>query len=90
MKRLIRILGLGILINLACRHVYGQETVLPQHYLSLRHDNDYLNLAGHGTDQYYTAGNYLKYSFLSPAHRNILNKIFFSPDYLHPLYRLSV
>ena len=55
------------------------DSIPAHHYLTLRHDNDFFNVAGQGTDEYYTAGIYIQYSFLGRRHRNLLNKILFSP-----------
>jgi lipid A 3-O-deacylase len=88
MKRFLSMLTLGALLSLTKEDTYGQDSsvFIPQHFLSLRHDNDYLNLALQGTDKYYTAGIYLQYSFISPAHKNILNKILYSPDHSDPSF----
>jgi len=62
------------------------DSIPAQHYLTLRHDNDFFNVAGQGTDEYYTSGIYLYYSFLGRRHRNILNKGLFSPYSVSPSF----
>jgi lipid A 3-O-deacylase len=75
---------LFFLLTAAVAPAHAQDVPLPQHFISIQHDNDLLNPAGQETDEYYTAGTYLKYSFLSRTDRNLLNKILFSPG--HPAY----
>ena len=58
----------------------GRRDSLPaQHYITLRHDNDFLNLAGMGTDEYYSAGLYIEYSFADRSAGNILHSFLYSP-----------
>ncbi|HTI08301.1 MAG TPA: lipid A deacylase LpxR family protein [Puia sp.] len=86
--------ALGLVILLMGGKIYAQDFQRPpdpldsipaQHYLSLRHDNDFFNVAGAGTDEYYTSGIYLEYSFLA-RRNNILNKILFSPRTTSPSF----
>ncbi len=58
----------------------AQDSLSSQHFFSIRIDDDFLNLAGQGTDRYYTGGDYFRYSFLSVAgKKNMLRKILYSP-----------
>jgi hypothetical protein len=57
-----------------------QDSLSSQHFLAIGFDDDFLNVAGEGTDRYYTGGDYLRYSFLAVAGRgNVLRKILYSP-----------
>lgn len=58
----------------------AQDSLPSQHFLAIGFDDDFLNVAGQGTDQYYTGGDYLRFSFLAVAgRRNLLRKILYSP-----------
>src|SRR5882724_5669104 len=71
------LLSSGILFSLVSQPASAQ---LPaQHFISVRHDNDYLNLAGKGTDEYYTSDLHVQYSWLSRSGRSILDKVLISP-----------
>jgi len=48
---------------------------MPVHLVTVGMDNDFLNIADKGTDEYYTAGIYLQYGFASNSPKNILRKI---------------
>jgi len=53
----------------------AQNIIMPAHMVTIRHDNDFLNLFGGGTDEYYTAGMVLKYGFNNSSPKNIFRKI---------------
>ncbi|MDR3714247.1 MAG: lipid A deacylase LpxR family protein [Puia sp.] len=58
----------------------AQDSLSSQHFFSVRVDDDFLNLAGQGTDRYYTGGDYYRYSFLAAAgKKRLLRKILYSP-----------
>lgn len=62
------------------------DSIPPQHYLTFRHDNDFLNIVMQGTDRYYTAGTYIEYSFLGRRRGNVFNKVLFSPHTAFPSF----
>jgi hypothetical protein len=89
MKLIIKFLGSLFFILLIAFVAKAQDTTLKQHYFTLRHDNDFLNLAGQGTDRYYTAGAFLEYSFL--AKKNLLEKLLISTrDSLPSFFTIGV
>lgn len=58
----------------------AQDTLPPQHFFSIRIDDDFLNLAGQGTDRYYTGGDYFRYSILTGVgKKNMFRKVLYSP-----------
>lgn len=83
-----------LLLLLGCfpRNGNAQDTLHPQHFFSIRVDDDFLNVTGHGTDRYYTAGLYIRYSFLPGAKRkNPLQKLLYSPHPSDPpIYTIGI
>src|ERR1700682_888243 len=85
-NRVILLVTLPLVFLLVNKKTCSQSSFPAQHYFSIRHDNDFLNLAGQGTDRYYSSGIYIQYSFLSPAHGSVMNKTLFSPHPLSPSF----
>lgn len=57
----------------------GQDTLPPQRFITVQHDNDYLHLLGQGTDRYYTAGNIIRYSYLDQRNDRFLTRLLLAP-----------
>ena len=66
-----------------CGNSFCQDSLKVQHFIFVQHDNDFLNITGNETDEYYTGGFNLQYGFLNKSD-NILKKILFAPG--HPTY----
>jgi len=70
----------GLLSIWMPRTTAAQDSVRSTQFFSVRIDDDFLNLAGEGTDRYYTGGDYFRYSFSVAAGRNKTpGKILYSP-----------
>lgn len=70
----------GILYSCAPLTGAAQDSLSSPHFFSMRIDDDFLNVAGEGTDRYYTGGDYLGYSFPDAAGKmKVLRKILYSP-----------
>jgi hypothetical protein len=61
------------------RSACGQDSISHLRYFSIGHDNDFVNIGGNGTDEYYTGGFYLRYAFLNSSRKNVLRKILYAP-----------
>ena len=59
---------------------FSQDSLKMQHFIFVQHDNDFLNITGNETDEYYTGGFNLQYGFLNKSD-NILKKILFAPGH---------
>jgi lipid A 3-O-deacylase len=59
---------------------FCQDSLKIQHFVFIQHDNDFLNITGNETDEYYTGGFNLQYGFLNKSD-NILTKILFAPGH---------
>jgi hypothetical protein len=79
-----------IIVLFCFSFAYGQQDSGAEHYFTLRHDNDFLNISGHGTDRYYTGGLFLEYSFLNRKNRGFytigLAQLMYTPENLTAEY----
>jgi lipid A 3-O-deacylase len=64
---------------LAQLSVFGQDSAGVQHYLSVGHENDFLNAIGPHTDQYYTGGAFLYYGHYKKSSRSLADRILVAP-----------
>lgn len=53
----------------------AQNMMKPVHLVTIGHDNDLFNVLRKGTDEYYTAGIYVRYGFTNSSRKNILRKL---------------
>lgn len=64
---------------LAGQYAFGQDAPRAQHYISVGHENDFLNVVGLRTDQYYTGGVFIHYGVYTRSGNGLVSKILIAP-----------
>ncbi len=80
MSRIFSFRNLIVAASLLVRvPVVAQDTPRVQNYISVGHENDFLNAVGLRTDQYYTGGVFLQYGLYKKTGTGLVSKILFAP-----------